>query len=175
MAEVTKIPSKAQTMKYEGNLPADVEIFDPGSMASLFKPEFVFIYEEPNTQRKIGFIYRQYGPGDDLLLYDKALLERDEKASRSVVKQETLKKIREGVDNVSTEDLIKVFELNRLDSDIRDKTLQICCVKPILTEESIKGLSDDCKNQLFDEIMKGVRSNKQLVSEFQEKDSKPKA
>ena len=173
MAETTRLPGKAESMKYDGTLPENVEIFDPGSMASLFKPQFVFVYEEPKTQQKVAFVYREYAPGDDLLIFDKPLLERDQVMSKKIRekgKDEVFKKA-----DLSIPEIIEMFEFNRHDAQVRDKTLQVCCVNPILTEEILNSLSEDCKNQFYVEVMKGVRANKELVSEFQEEDSEPEA
>ena len=165
MANIKRLPGKAESMKYDGNLPDDVKIFDPGSMATLFKPQHVFIYEEPNTNIKVAFVYREYTSGDDLLIFDKPLIERDTKISKDVVNEETIQKKAE---DLTTEEIIQLFEYNRHDAEVRDKTLQLCCIEPVLTDEILAVLSEDCKTQFHVQIMKGVRANSELVQEFQE-------
>ena len=169
---IKRIPGKAESMKYDGNLPEDVKIFDPGSMATLFKPQHVFIYEEPETNTKVAFIYREYAAGDDLLIFDKPLIERDTKISKKVVNEETIQKKAE---DLTTDEIIQLFEFNRHDAEVRDKTLQLCCVEPVLTDEILAALSEDCKNLFHAEIMKGVRANSELVQEFQEESGESKA
>ena len=172
MAETTRLPGKAESMKYDGTLPENVEIFDPGSMASLFKPQFIFVYEEPKTQQKIAFVYRQFAPGDNLLIFDQPLLERDQIISKKIEKEgkDIFTK-----DDLSTEEILELFELNRHEKEVRDRTLQVCCVNPILTEEILESLSEDCKDQFYTEVMKGVRANKELVREFPKEDSESEA
>lgn len=174
---VKRLPSKAESMQYNGKPPEGVKIFDPGKMATLFKPEKIFVYEE--NGEKVGFVYREYTPGDDLLIFDKGLIARDHQVKKALLekkeKDDSLEKKVEKVMDLTTEQVVEMFELNAHDIEVRNKTLQLCCVEPVLTDEIIALLSDDCKDAFYDEIMKGVRANSELVQEFPEEGDEQEA